>query len=39
MVRNTDDFDASFKDDEDTVLFVSSIEQDFTGLRMAPSAK
>ena len=39
VVRNTNEFDTSFEYDEDTVLIVSSIEQDFTGLRVSPRAK
>src|SRR5260370_11910146 len=39
IVRNTNELATSFEYDEDTVLIVSSIEQDFTGLRVAPCAK
>jgi hypothetical protein len=39
IVRYTNDFDASFEYEEDTVLIVSSIEEDFTGLRVAPRTK
>jgi hypothetical protein len=36
IARNTNDFDASLEYDEDAALIVSSIEHDFTGLRVAP---
>jgi hypothetical protein len=39
IVRNTNEFDASFEYDEDTVLIVASIEQGFAGLGVAPGAK